>query len=64
MEQVEAEALRLAISAADIQEHVAIGSRQMLLTLAQLPRSGNWMPHPARLPLPGSSRRLPITPTS
>ncbi len=38
MERVEAEALRLAISAADIQEHVAIGSRQMLLTLAQLPQ--------------------------
>ncbi len=37
MERIEAEALRLVISAADIQEHVTIGSRQMLLTLAQLP---------------------------
>ncbi|NMC49731.1 MAG: histidine kinase, partial [Desulfovibrio sp.] len=38
MERIEAEALRLVISAADIQEHVTIGSRQMLLTLAQLPQ--------------------------
>ncbi|MFZ5812773.1 MAG: ATP-binding protein [Thermodesulfobacteriota bacterium] len=38
MERIEAEALRLAISAADIQEHVIIGTRQMLMTLAQLPQ--------------------------
>jgi hypothetical protein len=38
MERAEEEALRLVISAAGIQEQVAIGTRQMLLTLAQLPQ--------------------------
>jgi len=37
MESAQEEARQLAAGAADIQEHIAIGARQMLMTLSQLP---------------------------